>query len=94
MNILLIRNVLFILSIIRLVVLLKFFLATKFCLKKIYFNEINLKIILMYEWYPVPPQATHIQSLASATIILHHVKLKNNAIESVIQGSSLISLKL
>lgn len=48
----------------------------------------------MYEWHPVPPQATHIQSLAPATIILHHVKLKNNAIQSVIQGSSLISLKL
>lgn len=48
----------------------------------------------MYEWYPVPPQATHIQSLSPATIILHHVKLKNNAIPSVIQGGSLISLKL
>lgn len=50
--------------------------------------------MLKYEWYPVPPQATHTLSLAPATIILQHVKFKNNAIQSVIQGSSLIRVQL
>lgn len=65
-----------------------------YIMKKNYFNEINLKIILMYERHAVPPQATHMQSLAPAPIILQHEKLKNNAIQSMIPGSSLMSLNL
>lgn len=49
----------------------------------------------MYERHALPPQATtHIQSLAPAPIILQHEKLKNNAIQSMIPGSSLIGLNL